>query len=207
MAKRKSHLMKRTKGKNAPIVFIYPGVTDEEMEEVKFLIKLGWNYKYSNNRKEDNEEDKKQKKENVVDEKFEIRYEEITKKNMLDYLTNIKKVDEKEIEKFALESCKSIKTGEYVYTNDGKLKYNHLAAKEYFYKTYFKDRYEKMKKDKDDKKDERDKAAAEKREEKEKRKKFNDNLIALAEKALAEKAIADEEKANEAKLETENKEK
>ena len=146
-----SNLIKRTKSLT---VIVKDGATAEELKEVRRLVELGWVSKPQ----------KKEKKEEISHEitaEFNISYDDVRKVDMVKYIKEFVK-DENALKEFAIAAHKKV-NGEPSVTEKGKPKFNIIAAKRYFYATYFKEEWKKIEKTLEDRKF-KSKAAKEKNE-------------------------------------------
>lgn len=144
MAKRKAGIVKRQKGTHKNTVYVYPEATAEELEEVKKLIAIGWTSKIGK-RKEEVEVEPHE-----ITKEFNIGYDEVRKEDMVKYIKGF--VEDKEaLKNFAIAAHKTVKGKENLDKN-GKPKYNHIAAKQYFYKTFFPKKWEDIEKMLDERK-------------------------------------------------------
>ena len=138
-----SNLIKRTKSLT---VIVKEGATAEELKEVRRLVELGWVSK---------PQKKKAKKEEVPHEvtaEFNISYDEVRKVDMVKYIKQfILEKDENALKNFAIAAHKKV-NGEPSVTEKGKPKFNIIAAKRYFYATYFKEEWKKIEKTLEDRK-------------------------------------------------------
>ena len=147
-----SNLIKRTKSLT---VIVKDGATAEELKEVRRLVELGWVSK---------PQKKKEKKEEIPHEitaEFNISYDDVRKVDMVKYIKEFVK-DENALKEFAIAAHKKV-NGEPSVTEKGKPKFNIIAAKRYFYATYFKEEWKKIEKTLEDRKF-KSKAAKEKNE-------------------------------------------
>lgn len=134
-----ANIIKREKVKSGkkPTVYVSKNATVEELEEVNRLVSLGWISKPM--------KDKKPEVIHTITKDFNIHYDEATKNDMVKF---IKEFFPETLKNFAVESHKNSK-GEVIYTtikNEGKpdtkkAKYFHITAKNYFYQTYFPERW------------------------------------------------------------------
>lgn len=130
----KSNLIKKTK---TMVVFVKSTATEEELKEVNRLVSIGWTSKPCITK----EEKEKNKIKHKVDEKFNISYDEVLKEDMIEYLEKYK--SEKEQKDFAYHAFRTINK-EIVYNKDGKPRFNMISAKQYFYKTFFPEKWEEI---------------------------------------------------------------
>lgn len=123
---RKSNLIKREKKMT---VYVFPNATAEELKETEILKKLGWIVKPAT------EKEKEVKKSHgEITEDFNIKFDEATKEEMIEFIKKFK--TDEDLKMFAIASHKN-KAGEIVKNKDGKPRYFHLNAKRYFYETFF----------------------------------------------------------------------
>ena len=147
-----SNLIKRTK---TSTVIVKDGATAEELKEVRRLVECGWKSKPMK---------KKEKKEEIPHEitaEFKISYDKVRKVDMVKYIKEFVK-DENALKEFAIAAHKTV-NGEPSVTEKGEPKFNIIAAKRYFYATYFKEEWKKIEKELEDRKF-KSKAAKEKNE-------------------------------------------
>lgn len=148
-----SNLIKR---KKSLTVIVKDGATAEELKEVRRLVELGWISKPQ----------KKKKKEEIPHEitaEFNISYDEVRKVDMVKYIKQfVLAKDENALKEFAKAAHKKV-NGEPSITDKGEPKFNIIAAKRYFYATYFKEEWKKIEKKLEDRKF-KSKAAKEKNE-------------------------------------------
>ena len=147
-----SNLIKRTK---TSTVIVKDGATAEELKEVRRLVECGWKSKPMK---------KKEKKEEIPHEitaEFKISYDKVRKVDMVKYIKEFVK-DENALKEFAIAAHKKV-NGEPSVTEKGEPKFNIIAAKRYFYATYFKEEWKKIEKELEDRKF-KSKAAKEKNE-------------------------------------------
>jgi hypothetical protein len=133
---RKSNLIKREKKMT---VYVFPNATSDELKEVETLKKLGWIIKPATEKKEE----KKKVTDVEITEDFNIKFDEATKEQMIDFIKKFKSAED--LKMFAVASHKN-KDGEVVKNKDGKPRYFHLNAKRYFYETFFSQRWVEIKK-------------------------------------------------------------
>lgn len=155
MAKRKSNLIKREKKMT---VYVFDKATADELKEVETLRKLGWIVKPATEKKEE------VKVKHIVDEEFNIEYDDVVKEDMVEF---IKKYHPEDLKEFAIASHTSSgkkHNGEMIKNKDGKPRYLHISAKNWFYKHYFAEtkwvKIEKMLEDRKFKSSEKAKANA-----------------------------------------------
>lgn len=138
-----SNLIKRTKSLT---VIVKEGATAEELKEVKRLVELGWVSK---------PQKKKEKKEEIPHEitaEFNISYDKVRKVDMVKYIKQfVLEKDENALKNFAIAAHKKV-NGEPSVTDKGEPKFNIIAAKRYFYATYFKEEWKKIEKTLEDRK-------------------------------------------------------
>lgn len=147
-----SNLIKRTKSLT---VIVKEGATAEELKDVRRLVECGWTSKPMK---------KKEKKEEIPHEitaEFNIGYDDVRKVDMVKYIKEFVK-DENALKEFAIAAHKKV-NGEPSVTEKGEPKFNIIAAKRYFYATYFKEEWKKIEKTLEDRKF-KSKAAKEKNE-------------------------------------------
>ena len=147
-----SNLIKRTK---TSTVIVKDGATAEELKEVRRLVECGWKSKPMK---------KNEKKEEIPHEitaEFKISYDKVRKVDMVKYIKEFVK-DENALKEFAIAAHKKV-NGEPSVTEKGEPKFNIIAAKRYFYATYFKEEWKKIEKELEDRKF-KSKAAKEKNE-------------------------------------------
>lgn len=128
-----SNLIKR---KSKLTVYVKEGATAEELKEVRRLVELGWVSQSC-----------KPKEEKVIvpheiTKEFNIKYDDVRKEDMIKYIKEFVE-DENALKSFAIEAHKTIK-GEKSVNKKGNPKYNQIAAKRYFYKTYFPEKWKKI---------------------------------------------------------------
>lgn len=134
---RKSNLIKREKKMT---VYVFPNATADELKEIEAYKKLGWIIKPAADKKE------KEKKVTVdveITEDFNIKFDEATKEQMIEFIRKFK--SNEDLKMFAVASHKN-KAGEVVRNKDGKPRYFHLNAKRYFYETFFPKKWVEIKK-------------------------------------------------------------
>lgn len=134
---RKSNLIKREKKMT---VYVFPNATADEFKEIETLKKLGWIIKPATEKKE---EKKKVTKDVEITEDFNIKFDEVTKEQMIEFIRKFK--TEEDLKMFAVASHKN-KAGEVKKNKDGKPRYFHLNAKRYFYETFFPKKWADIKK-------------------------------------------------------------
>ena len=117
------------KKKTIMTIYVKDTATAEELKEVATYKKLGWLVKPCASKVS------KEEVPHEVTADFNIGYDEVRKEDMVNYIKNILK-DDKALKEFAVASHQTVK-GEKSTTKSGKPKYNHIAAKRYFYKTHF----------------------------------------------------------------------
>lgn len=133
---RKSNLIKREKKMT---VYVFPNATSDELKEVETLKKLGWIIKPATEKKEE----KKKVTDVEITEDFNIKFDEATKGQMIEFIKKFK--SNEDLKMFAVASHKN-KDGEVVKNKDGKPRYFHLNAKRYFYETFFPKKWVEIKK-------------------------------------------------------------
>lgn len=125
-----ANIIKRTK---TLTVLVKDTATKEDLLEVKRLVELGWVSKPCKTKVEKVEEE-----EHIIDENFNIDYDKVRKIDMVKYIQKFK--DQKALDDFAEASHSNI-NGEKTFNKKGERKYNQIAAKTYFFKTFFPDRW------------------------------------------------------------------
>ena len=125
-----ANIIKRTKSLT---VLVKDTATKEELAEVKRLVELGWVSKPCKPKVEKVEE------EHIITESFDVHFDKVRKIDMVKYIKEFVK-EEDALKKFSIAAHKR-KNGEPSTTKDGEPKYNQLAAKTYFFKTFFPDRW------------------------------------------------------------------
>lgn len=125
------------KRKKTLTVLVKDTATKEELLEVKRLVELGWISKPCKAKVE------KVVEEHIITEDFDINYDKVRKEDMIKYIQKFK--DEKALKDFANASHKKV-NGEKSVDKNGKPKYNQIAAKQYFYKTFFPEKWKEIEK-------------------------------------------------------------
>jgi hypothetical protein len=125
-----ANIIKRTK---TLTVLVKDTATKEDLLEVKRLVELGWVSKPCKPKVE------KKEVEHIVTESFDISFDEVRKIDMVKYIKEFVK-EEDALKKFSIAAHKK-KNGEPSVNKEGKPKYNQLAAKYYFFQTFFPDKW------------------------------------------------------------------
>lgn len=135
----KNYIVKSSKG----IVYLRNGITKEEEAEVRRL--------YSNWEIIPCKPPKKKPEKHIVDKDFNISYDEVQKEDMVNYIKQYVE-DPDALKKFAIASHQSKKGKQKIVNKiiDKKevkvAQYFHLSAKDYFFKTYFPEKWEEIQK-------------------------------------------------------------
>lgn len=137
----KGYIMRKSK----TTIYVRETATAEELKLIEEHRKLGWVVVPC-----------KPKEEKVVEphevtEEFKISYDKVRKEDMVDYIKKFKKDDKDALKNFAIAAHKTVK-GEKSVDKKGNPKYNQIAAKRYFFETFFPDRWEEIKKMLDERK-------------------------------------------------------
>lgn len=134
----KNYIVKKSKG----IVYLRNGITKAEEEEVRKLYPK-WTIIPC-------KPAKKKPEAHTITKEFDVSYDEVQKEDMVKYIKEFKKDDPDALKNFAVASHKSKKGEVKMITKkkDGKdvkvAQYYHLSAKDYFFQTYFADRWEEI---------------------------------------------------------------
>lgn len=136
-----SNLIKK---KKTLTVYVKENATAEELKEVKRLVELGWVSKPCKPKAE-----QKEVVPHEVTKDFNISYDEVRKEDMYKYVKEFV-TDEEKKKAFAVAAHSNIK-GEMLYKEDKKNntkipKYNQIAAKQFFYKTFFPEKWKEIEK-------------------------------------------------------------
>lgn len=124
--------------KSTNTIFVKESATEELKKElVNTYGTLGWTIKPCQSKK-------KVVIAHEITKEFNIEFDKVQKDDMLKYLVEFVK-DEEKIKAFAKNAHMTTK-GEPSITKKGKPKYNHLAAKRYFFKTYFPSKWAEIEK-------------------------------------------------------------
>lgn len=109
-------------------------VTEEELKEIEKYRILKWGIFPMSEKKEVEE---KEETINEITEEFNIDFDKVKKEEMIEF---IKKYHPDDLKDFAINSHKDI-NGETKYSKKGKPTYQTFAAKIYFFKKFFPDRW------------------------------------------------------------------
>ena len=129
----KGYIMRESKKK----IYVRETATAEELKLIEEHRKLGWVVVPC-----------KPKEEKVVEphevtEEFNISYDKVRKEDMVAYIKNFKKDEKDALKNFAIAAHKTVK-GEKSVDKKGNPKYNQIAAKQYFYKTFFPEKWKEI---------------------------------------------------------------
>ena len=129
----KGYIMRESKKK----IYVRETATAEERKKIEEYVKLGWVAVPCKPKEE------KEVVPHTVTKEFNISYDEVRKEDMVKYIKEFVE-DEKALKNFAIAAHKTVK-GEKSVDKDGNPKYNQIAAKRYFYETFFPKKWEEIK--------------------------------------------------------------
>lgn len=129
----KGYIMRESKKK----IYVRETATAEERKTIEEYVKCGWVAVPCKPKEE------KVVVPHTVTKEFNISYDEVRKEDMVKYIKEFVE-DENALKNFAIAAHKTVK-GEKSVDKDGNPKYNQIAAKRYFYETFFPKKWEEIK--------------------------------------------------------------